>query len=763
MGLRIYGDFNADDGTAYRIGIYDSSYSLTAVEVTVATPGFTLSYEGNNQEQYQPIIPSRLEWTFYNEGGGFDTWLNTVLPTAEEARFTVEVLTDPNEIGEAVFWRGVLLPEQIQQYDEPSPSAVNFTASDDLNELKETTVDEFTLGTGLVQYIVDALKLTRQSDLYGSTDVFLRYCNDFKTNGFTGTNFLAESGIYPPSIPGTVPTEYHNAYDTLRSICICFNARLFQAEGIWHFLPLNVYQLRSDGTSFVSDLHQYDKTATAVTWSLLDRTNWQSQMLKVDGSGVEKMAGNTIEYSRPIKRVERVRVLQGNEWLFQYNTGFTTLSSTANDIELADDDRTYFEDSTYLITLNYNININDVASDNNFINYHTVRADFTIKYGTQYWTDTGWSSTAGTKKVVIGNYYKSTGFEGIGQLSVQIPELPSDQVGLDVTLNVVVLNGAGGDIVASLPTHTVLFLLRVYFGDGTEGIGDEVVFSSETSLNNQVTLTQENVIAGNASIQYSAGGAFIGYNSGSIFATGNVSEWVSSQTTTPYTLHRLGVREILYNAQLPHRVRSGRFYVGGTKVWPYTLLREDSEDHVLHQMQLSANDCEVSMERFQLNASTANLSFRTDQIKTNNPRDKFAPNGNTYAVNIANNYDNLFFGKVAQFHDVTLIEHSSGSTHYIDVDSKNGFMYMNTYVDTANGYGVIYLPRVGENEGRMFRFKSDGTITANKYYRVGISSTQYAAGVRIDGQSAFDMNRDYDGIAVLCYDGQWYVIQRKSK
>ena len=62
-----------------------------------------------------------------------------------------------------------------------------------------------------------------------------------------------------------------------------------------------------------------------------------------------------------------------------------------------------------------------------------------------------------------------------------------------------------------------------------------------------------------------------------------------------------------------------------------------------------------------------------------------------------------------------------------------------------------------------FRFKSDGTITANKYYRVGVSSTQYAAGVRIDGQSAFDMNRDYDGIAVLCYDGQWYVIQRKAK
>ena len=73
------------------------------------------------------------------------------------------------------------------------------------------------------------------------------------------------------------------------------------------------------------------------------------------------------------------------------------------------------------------------------------------------------------------------------------------------------------------------------------------------------------------------------------------------------------------------------------------------------------------------------------------------------------------------------------------------------------------MPRAAENEGRMFRFKSDGTITANKNYRVTLSSDEQTAGVRIDGLTSFAMDRDYDGIAVLCYDGQWYVIQRKSK
>ena len=74
-------------------------------------------------------------------------------------------------------------------------------------------------------------------------------------------------------------------------------------------------------------------------------------MLITDGTGFDKMAGNTIEYSRPIKRVTRERVTRGNEFLFQNNTGYTTLSATANDIELSDDDRLYYEESTHLITL----------------------------------------------------------------------------------------------------------------------------------------------------------------------------------------------------------------------------------------------------------------------------------------------------------------------------------------------------------------------------------------------------------------------------
>ena len=764
MAVRFYADFQNDVGIQYRINIYDNSFSQAATEVTAATPGFTLSYEGNNQEQYQPILPSKIDFTIYNEGGDFETWLNTTVPGAPEAQFPIEILTDPGAAAEAVFWRGVLLPEQTQQMDEPTPSAVNLTAADDINQLKETTVDDFATSTQIIDYIYEALKLVRSYDLYDSDEVFIRYANDIEPTGYTAGDWIGDGVMYLPSIAGTQPTEYYNAFEVLRSLAITYNARVFQAEGVWHFMPLNKFQQAADSVSFVTDLNQIDASGSAVTWSTIDRVTWQSNMLITDGTGFDKMAGNTIEYSRPIKRVTRERVTRGNEFLFQNNTGYTTLSATANDIELSDDDRLYYEESTHLITLDHNIDIAPVSSAPiDAGNFFTVRADFTIKFGDQYYTDTGWSGSAGTKSVVLGQYYKFYGFESISEVSVQVPELVDDEVGLDVTLNVVVVGIGGSDQTSSLGTHNVLFILRVYPGDGTQGTGDNVTFASETTLGNQVTLEQKDVVTGNAGVNYAIGGTAIPTYSGAFsFGAVDMDSWESSLTTGPYTIHRLGVREIMENTQLPHRIRQGGFYLQTmSMMWPYHLITDDSDDCVIHQLTYQANDSEVTVERFQLNRVTTNLAFRSDLIGTDNPRDRFLPTSST--TDVQQELNDLITGSLPQIHQVQLIEHSSGSIYEVDIDDSNGFIYMNKYIDSANGTGNIRLPKVADNDGRMLRFKSDGTITANKNYRVTLFPDETTAGVTIDGGTSFAMDRSYDGIAVLCYDGQWYVIQRKEK
>ena len=90
----------------------------------------------------------------------------------------------------------------------------------------------------------------------------------------------------------------------------------------------------------------------------------------------------------------------------------------------------------------------------------------------------------------------------------------------------------------------------------------------------------------------------------SLLARVDMDSWESSQTTGPYTIHRLGVREIMENTQLPHRIRQGGFYLQTmSMMWPYHLITDDSDDCVIHQLTYQANDSEVSVERFQLNRS----------------------------------------------------------------------------------------------------------------------------------------------------------------
>ena len=103
------------------------------------------------------------------------------------------------------------------------------------------------------------------------------------------------------------------------------------------------------------------------------------------------------------------------------------------------------------------------------------------------------------------------------------------------------------------------------------------------------------------------------------------------------------------------------------------------------------------------------------------------------------------------------VEHSDGSEY--DVRDED-FIVFNSWVG-GNGEAFINLPEVSASEGRMLRFKSDDTISANTY--VTLRPNAGDSGVTIDGETSATFNRSYDGIMVLCHSNQWYIVQRKSK
>jgi hypothetical protein len=104
---------------------------------------------------------------------------------------------------------------------------------------------------------------------------------------------------------------------------------------------------------------------------------------------------------------------------------------------------------------------------------------------------------------------------------------------------------------------------------------------------------------------------------------------------------------------------------------------------------------------------------------------------------------------------VTDVENRDGSTY--DVSSTDALIF-NSWAG-PNGSSTINLPSTTGNDGRIIRFKSDSTISANTYVRIrpdDVSET-------IDGATSYDFNRSYDGLSILCHDSKWFIIQKKEK
>jgi uncharacterized protein (DUF1684 family) len=122
----------------------------------------------------------------------------------------------------------------------------------------------------------------------------------------------------------------------------------------------------------------------------------------------------------------------------------------------------------------------------------------------------------------------------------------------------------------------------------------------------------------------------------------------------------------------------------------------------------------------------------------------------------------LTFGADADFegsHTALIqdVTHNDGTEYTVETTD---FIIFNKW-EGANGQAYVNLPRVAVSEGRMLRFKSDDTISANTYVTLRPDAVDTSA--TIDGETSVDFNRSYDGIMVLCHNSQWYIVQRKSK
>ena len=760
---KFFAEFADEAGDEWQINIRDTTFTGgPPSELRLASDGFTLRYNGDNQDKFQPIIGSSITFVVYNRSSGFDNFLNTTIPSAEEGQILVDVIKDPDGTAD-LWWRGVLLCDQIEQLDEPQPTPVQLTASDDLSYLQQLTTEEFsgiTLpSTSIAAFIWGCISFTRSFTLYDATDSVLRYFNDIEKDGYTGSNYLNDTAFFGPAFydENSNSVVYPTIFDLLRSLAITFNARVFQAEGKWWFFPINLFKRRLDGDTVGTSPEMFGilKNRSDESITALEKANFASDMIAtLNTTTLVNMAGGTISYNPGIKKVSRRRLYKGNSNIFFLGDFDATFVTSGNQLSFADADIVYYSGQSFTIELSTQIAIAGTGVAENPANNYLLRADITFQVGTQYWTNSGWSSSAGDYSLVLAQWQYGNGLDlGTGYITIETDPLPSDQTSLDTSFRYRIFNGFGSEQTSSVTVDFLSILWRALYGEVGQGPGDAALYSATTSLNNQLEILQDNVITGGVSVNWYSGNFDVG------------SQFVSSQTATAYPIHRLGVREVLAYNQLPTQVRRGTLFARSSNIYlhPWNLIQKGSDYYAIHEFEYNANSREYSLERFLVDRVFTNITLPVVDVQNDNPQADYGASTGNVANKLATDLERLTTGAGTVIQQVLRIDHSSGSTYTIDVDDTNGFMYMNRWVDTATGTGTIYLPKVADNEGRILRFKSDDSITANENYDVSVDNTEYTNGVRIDGQREFSMARSYDGIAVLCYNNQWYVIQRKQK
>ncbi len=92
-----------------------------------------------------------------------------------------------------------------------------------------------------------------------------------------------------------------------------------------------------------------------------------------------------------------------------------------------------------------------------------------------------------------------------------------------------------------------------------------------------------------------------------------------------------------------------------------------------------------------------------------------------------------------------------------DSDYANAFLIVLSW-SGGNGRATYTLPDATTNQNRLIRFITDSTFHNSTH----VDLTP-ASGQNLDGSSsAYDINKEYEGIAVWSNGTEWFIIQKKA-
>jgi hypothetical protein len=774
--IRLQAEFTDDLGNDWQVNIHDSDYVGSIVPFKLGADGFVLRYSGNNEDRYQPVIGSEVTFTLTEENSDHTTFMD-LLATNVEVRFSVSVRKDPDGTDD-FWWGGILLPEQVVRPFDYYPIQNTLTASDDLGNLQSVKYNnDGSAYTGIesgIEHLLNCLNKVRTTHLWG-TNHFLYYVNDFDSTDYTGSDQLDDTrishyGLYNPDENGV--NQYYSALEVLESLARVFNARVFQSQGKWWFLPVGAQKYSSTLT-----VEGTQKDGTAITQQSIAAA-------KAFDSNFERLRGYEYSYLAPLKTVKRTRRFNGN-WPVILDNLYTEAQFGTT---LSDTDIDYVTGTILAVsgTFNYTYDGDGTSTGNDRVS--RVELEFTIKIGSKYlqrtvtysgtqlvfygfgdpsefpyeytthiYSDTSLSSSAATYTIVSPIFDKQDGESLSIPFYIELPALASDESGLDITVDINGIDDTGAadtDLTNTTDADYEIVVLRAdVIGD--EALGDTVTFTATNSDTARADLDQGEVLFGDYQTVNADG--TISFIEG--FVQTFSTSWQSlNYTGTGLSINKLAVQEILGGQVKPTRIQRGEVY--GLPIYMWQVIDDTDGDYALFEMTYTARSLTNEVEAFLISRDITNVTADQDDAK-----DTMTPITETDIVKASTAFkaSNKMlgdgyrgYGSRNQTAIRTVINRDGSTPRVLDSDLH----IFNTWTG-ANGMSTFQLPPIASSHGRIIQFHSDNTISANTFVRL-VPATGDSA--KIDGATSYDFNRNYDGITILGHtDGDWYIIQKKDK
>ena len=259
---RLTSEFTSDSSVTYKVTVVDNDSPSTGTSVVkLGSDGFNLTYQTDTDDRFTGLIPSEVTVDIFVTVA-FEQSVINAIRTADYQRFQLKIEKKVGGGSYDLFWVGNILNDINAEKDASFPTSFTLTAICGLSQLAEIDYNDNISYLDNSTYVskdllINAIKIQiGTSDYWGSSVNYFYTVVDW-TNDLIPRSSTVDPMAYTRFNPfafasvneetGIVTRQ--SAFDLLNGICKAWGARMFLADGYWHFIQVNSYFYMGSATN----------------------------------------------------------------------------------------------------------------------------------------------------------------------------------------------------------------------------------------------------------------------------------------------------------------------------------------------------------------------------------------------------------------------------------------------------------------------------------------------------------------------------------